>query len=78
MSVTKNNRRRNVMPKTQPTRTDYERFLNDLGVPEEDRRSNGGRISDHAAYGTWTRREDPVAFNVGYNEFVRNYEFQKR
>lgn len=52
------------------TRADYEEFLDELGVPFADQESNGGRIPDDAKYGAWTRRNDPVAFNVGYREWV--------
>lgn len=59
------------MTPKKPTKTEYERFLNELGVPQEDRRSNGGRINDYAAYGIWMRTNDPIAFEVGFNEWVR-------
>lgn len=49
----------------------YEKYLNELGVPEDDKKSNGGRIPDHALYGTWLRRNDPIAFRVGYQDFNR-------
>lgn len=50
---------------------EYEEYLNDHSIPEDDKRSNGGRIPDHVKYGTWLRRNDPIAFSVGYNEFMR-------
>lgn len=53
------------------TRKEYAEWLNELGVPEDDKQSNGGRIPDNAKYGEWTRRNDPVAFNVGFQEKVR-------
>jgi hypothetical protein len=49
----------------------YEEHLNEIGAPEDDKRSNGGRIPDYCRYGTWLRRNDPIAFNVGFNEFMR-------
>jgi hypothetical protein len=55
-----------------PTRAEYEEWLNELGTPEDDKKSNGGRIPDDSNYGAWTRRHDPVAFNVGFNEFSLN------
>lgn len=54
------------------TKADYEEYLNELGIPEDDKRSNGGRIPDHCDYGGWLRRNDPIAFEVGYREWVSN------
>jgi hypothetical protein len=53
-----------------PTRKAYEEYLDALGIPEDDRASNAGRIPDRVTkYGHWLRHNDPVAFNVGYNEW---------
>jgi hypothetical protein len=57
--------------KKTPSRTDYEEYLNELGIPEDDKHSNGGRIPDHCDYGTWLRVNDPIAFNVGYSDYCR-------
>ena len=54
------------------TRKHYEEYLNELGISEGDKKSNGGLIPDHLNYGTWLRRNQPVTFNVGYNEWQRN------
>lgn len=51
------------------TRTAYEKYLNNLGVPEDDKKSNGGRIPDCTNYGGWCRRNDPIAFEVGFSEW---------
>ena len=51
------------------TRHDYEEYLNEIGIPEDDKKSNGGRVPDNASYGAWMRKNDPIAFNVGFNEF---------
>ena len=51
------------------TKLDYEIELDEIGIPEDDKKSNGGRISDFANYGAWLRKNDPIAFEVGYNEF---------
>jgi len=56
------------------TKTTYEDYLNELGAPEDDLRSNGGRIPDHVPYGDWLRRNDPIAFSVGFNEYERDSE----
>lgn len=47
---------------------EFEEMLNEIGTPEDDKKSNGGRIPDNSKWGTWMRRNDPIAFNVGYNE----------
>jgi len=30
---------------------------------------HGGRIPDNANYGSWMRRNDPIAFEVGFGEW---------
>ena len=52
------------------TKIAYEAYLNDFGIPEDDKKSNGGRIPDHARYGSWVRKNDPIAFEVGYQEWI--------
>lgn len=47
----------------------YTEYLNTIGIPEDDKHSNGGRIPDHVKYGEWLKRNDPIAFNVGYSEY---------
>lgn len=42
--------------------------MNELGVPEDDRYSNGGRIRGER-YGSWMRKHAPIAFNVGLGEY---------
>lgn len=62
------------------TKAEYEQHLNDLGeegLCGDDRVSEGGRIPDNAKLGTWTRRNDPIAFNVGFQEMNREEEFRK-
>ena len=54
------------------TRKQYEEYLNELGIPHDDVKSEGGRVPDTAKYGSWLRRNDPVAFNVGYEEERRS------
>ncbi len=53
------------------SKNEYEKWLNELEVPFHDCKSNGGRIRDNAKYGSWIRRNDPIAFQVGYNEWAR-------
>ena len=54
------------------TKKEYEEYLNGLCIQEDDKKSNGGRIPDTAKYGAWLRRNDPVAFNVGYEDERRD------
>lgn len=53
------------------TKSNYEKWLNEIGTPEDDKKSNGGRIPDCANYGTWTRKNDPIGFEVGFQEWKR-------
>jgi hypothetical protein len=50
------------------TRGNYEKFLNSLGVPKHDKAENGGRCKGEN-YGSYLRRKDPIAFDVGYREW---------
>jgi len=52
---------------------EYVEWLNEVGTPTEDLKSEGGRVPDHAKYGEWVRRNDPIAFNVGFREFQQEY-----
>ena len=56
------------------TRKEYEDLLNYIGAPDSDKKSNGGRIPDNVKYGSWLRRNDPVAFNAGFNDYRYTYE----
>jgi hypothetical protein len=53
----------------RPSKISYERHLNHLGVPENDRKSKGGRIPDYVKYGTWIRVNEPEKFESGYEAF---------
>jgi hypothetical protein len=53
-----------------PSLKDYEEYLNELGIPEKDKASEGGRIPDSMPYGTWLRQNDSIAFNVGYHDLI--------
>lgn len=55
------------------TRKEYTSWLNELGAPKDDLKSNGGRVPDHAKYGSWVRKNDPVAFNIGFREWADNW-----
>ena len=49
------------------TKGEFEEYLNELGTPDDDLKSLGGRIPDNSKYGSWLRRNDVIAFQVGYN-----------
>jgi len=48
------------------TRKEAEENLNEIGCPDHDLRCLGGRVPDRMSekYGTWLRRNDPIAFEV--------------
>lgn len=51
------------------SKKNYTEYLNKISAPASDLKSNGGRIPDRAKYGEWLKKNDPIAFNVGYNEW---------
>lgn len=55
------------------TKESYVNFLNEVGTPDDDKKSNGGRVPDNCKYGSWLRRNDPIAFSVGYREKVKEF-----
>lgn len=50
----------------RPSKISYERHLNQLGIPEQQKKSNGGIIPDYVKYGTWLRVNDADGFEEGY------------
>ena len=60
------------------TKSEYEDYLTELGCPDDDRQSEGGRVPDGCKYGSWVHRNDPIAFNVGYREFQLQNEREDR
>jgi hypothetical protein len=60
---------------TKLDKTGYERYLNEYGLDEPQYNRRGTPIKH---YGTWLRRNDPVAFNVGYNEWILREVYQSR
>ena len=60
------------------TKKEHEEWLDGVGIADEDRRSNGGRIPDDTRrFGAWLRRNDPVAFNVSFQEREREMGFHE-
>jgi hypothetical protein len=64
--------------KKENTKKAYKEWLNDIDPPEEDLKSNGGRISDGVPYGTWIQKNDPIAFEVGYREWLLDRTYKDR
>ncbi|MDX9941330.1 MAG: hypothetical protein RBS53_03830 [Bacteroidales bacterium] len=50
----------------RPSKISYERHLNQLGIPEQEKKSNGGIIPDYVKYGTWLRVNNSEFFEEGY------------
>ncbi len=53
----------------RPSKISYERHLNKEGIPEKQKKSNGGHIPDYVKYGTWLRVNDPELFEKTYQEW---------
>ncbi|TVQ92661.1 MAG: hypothetical protein EA393_03175 [Bacteroidetes bacterium] len=53
----------------RPSKISYERYLNELGIPEDQKKSNGGHIPDYVKYGTWLRVNDSEKFENDYQEW---------
>lgn len=51
---------------------DFIEHLNEIGVPEYDKQENNGRVPTHFnnAYGIWLEKNDPIAFQVGLQEYI--------
>jgi hypothetical protein len=60
--------------KKRPTKNDYERHLNIIGksLSDEEFIINGKQRPDRNKYGYYIRNHDPIAFQVGYNEYLIN------
>jgi len=50
----------------RPSKISYERYLNELGIPEAQKKSNNGNIPDYVKYGTWLRVNDTDKFESDY------------
>lgn len=57
------------------TQKQFVEYLNDIEIPEHDKKKNGGRIPRKAKYGSWLKKNDPIAFNVAYQEHERENHF---
>lgn len=61
------------------TKEKYVELLNEIGVPEYDHPENGGRFPyKHLnTYGLWLRKNDPIAFRVGYSDWASEDDYKK-
>lgn len=50
----------------RPSKISYERHLNQKGIPDIEKKSNGGRVPDYVKYGTWLRVNDVDTFEKEY------------
>jgi hypothetical protein len=53
------------------TKKEFEDYCNEFECPEHDHPENNGRVSWSMVnkYGTWLRKNDPIAFEVGYRDW---------
>jgi len=60
------------------TRKDYEKHLNDIGtgLPDESFIIGGKYHKNRNKYGQLLRLYDPIGFEVGYQEYIREHEIQ--
>lgn len=59
------------------TKADYIAQLDEIPIPEDDLKSNGGMIPDDALYGEWLYKNDPIAFSIGFLKASREEEFAR-
>ncbi len=60
------------------TKTEYQQYLNEMGDTISDDDWIMGGKKRKGRYGNALRRHDPIAFEVGYNDWVRELEFSDR
>lgn len=59
------------------SRKDYEKFLNSISPDRDDEAwiiGGKNRYCGRENYGTMIKRYDPIGFNVGYREWVKQYD----
>lgn len=68
-----------VFQAEKQARDDYEEALNESGCPDDDMAPHGRIPASHInMYGTWLRANDPIAFNVGFNEYILEIKRERR
>jgi hypothetical protein len=60
------------------TKKYYEDCLNELGIPVGCAKSDGGLVPDFAKYGSWVRRNDPIGFEVGFQDVQKEEEYKSK
>lgn len=55
----------------KPTRANYEEYLNEVMKHESPANLSVKEGTYIANPGTWMRRNDPIQFEVGYNEYCQ-------
>ncbi len=61
----------------RPSKIAYERHLNQLGIPEGQKKSKGGIIPDYVKYGTWLRVNEPEFFLETYQAWKAKVRAQE-
>ncbi len=61
----------------RPSKIAYERHLNQKGIPEEKKKSKGGKIPDYVKYGTWLRVNEAEYFERTYQEWKAKMRAQE-
>lgn len=56
---------------SQRMKSNYVVFLNKMGIPENEKRSKGGKVPDHTFYGGWLFQNDLKEFTKGYEEWKK-------
>ena len=62
---------------TKPTKKQYTDYLNEVGESLSDNEFIIGEKKRNMKYGEALRKYDPIAFNVGYNEYC-NEKYNKK
>lgn len=58
------------------TKKQYEDYLNEVGLSLSDEKFIIGGKKRRMNYGAALRKYDPIAFEVGYSEYVRESDFK--
>ncbi|TVR41679.1 MAG: hypothetical protein EA394_05230 [Bacteroidia bacterium] len=61
----------------RPSKIAYERHLNQQGIPEEKKKSKGGKIPDYVKYGTWLRVNEAEYFERTYQDWKARMRAQE-
>jgi len=59
------------MSKAKKTKKEYEEYLNEIGMPDQAFWWVKTSYFNPLTYGSQLRRHDPIAFQVGFDEWTR-------